>query len=111
MADGELVYSVESVELALDKSNPPQLEIHAKGTARTPGYTNPTLSEIIYVTPPADGMYEYDFVATRPGGMVPQVLVPIEASTTRSSIPKELKGVRVKSATNTAEAMLPNDHS
>ena len=106
MADSELVYSVESVDLAIMKSNPPQLSIHAKGTARTPGYTNPELREIIYVQPPEDGIYEYDFVATPPSGIVTQNLVPIEASTVRHSIPDDLKGIRVRAATNSKETLL-----
>ena len=102
----ELVYSVESVDLSIIKTDPPQLDIQAKGTARTPGYTNPELQEIIYVTPPEDGIYEYEFRATPPSGMVTQNLVPIEASTVRHSIPSELKGVRVRAATNSVETPL-----
>jgi len=106
MADKELVYSVESVKLSVIKTLPPSLAITAHGTARTPGYTDPELVEIIYITPPADGIYDYDFVAVPPGGIVTQVLTPIDASTERRPLPPELKGVRVRSATNSVVAML-----
>lgn len=106
MPGSQLVYSVENVELAILKSDPPQLSIRAKGTTRTGGWTNPELAEIIYVMPPADGIYEYEFKATPPGGSSTDALTPIEAETIRQSIPKELKGVRVKAETNKKEARL-----
>jgi len=62
--------------------------------------------EVIYVTPPSDGIYEYEFVATPPGGTVIQVLTPIKAHTVRTSIPDDLKGIRVKAASNSVEQPL-----
>jgi len=106
MPESQLIYSVNDVELAILKSDPPQLSISAKGETRTGGWTNPELVEIIYVTPPADGIYEYEFVATPPDGPSTTALTPIEAETVRHSIPKELKGVRVKAETNSKEALL-----
>lgn len=106
MASSELVYQVDSVELATLKSNPPQLQIVARGTVRTGGYTNGTLIEIVYIQPPEDGIWEYDFVADPPSGPSPDVVTPIEAQTVRTSIPDGLKGIRVKGETNSAEAML-----
>jgi hypothetical protein len=62
--------------------------------------------EIIYVMPPADGIYEYELVATPPDGPSTDALTPIEAQAVRHSIPQELKGVRVKAETNSKEALL-----
>jgi hypothetical protein len=62
--------------------------------------------EHIYVVPPADGIYEYDFVAKPPAGVHTQVLTPITAHAVRKDIPKELKGVRVIAATNKKQATL-----
>ena len=107
MASSEAVLSVEEVRLAILKSNPPQLSIFARGTVRTGGWTNPELVEVIYIVPPADGIYEYEFVATPPTGPATEALTPIEAETVRHSIPPELKGVRVKAETNSKEAKLP----
>jgi hypothetical protein len=107
MASSELVLSVEEVQLSILKSDPPQLAIFARGTVRTGGWSNPELVEIIYVTPPADGFYEYEFRATPPTGPSTDALTPIEAKTVRHSIPPELKGVRVIAETNRQEAKLP----
>jgi hypothetical protein len=72
----EKMLDVQRVHLAIRKTNPPQLHIAADGTARSTGYTTPTLIPYVYVTPPADGIYDFDFVATPPDGIVPQVLTP-----------------------------------
>jgi hypothetical protein len=106
MANAEPVYRVESVELANLLSNPPQLSIVAHGTVRTGGYTNPTLIEVVYIQPPEDGIWEYEFVADSPRGPSTDALTPIEAQTVRTSIPDGLKGIRVRGETNSAEATL-----
>jgi hypothetical protein len=106
MAAPEPVYRVDSVELSILKSNPPQLQIVAHGTVRTGGYTNGTLIEIVYIQPPEDGIWEYDFVADPPSGPSTDALTPIQAETIRSSIPDGLKGIRVRGETNSAEALL-----
>lgn len=95
------VLRVDTVDIRLLKSNPPQLQIIAHGTASTPGWTNPQL--LLLEKVPADGIYEFDFVAEPPGGIVPQVLVPISASFRFTEIPPDLKGVRINAATNSIE--------
>ena len=107
MASSELVYSVEEVQLSIMKTNPPQLAIFAKGTVRTGGWTNPELVEVVYIAPPADGIYDYEFRATPPTGPSTDALTPIEAKTIRASIPSDLKGVRVVAETNSKVAKLP----
>lgn len=106
MTSSEPVYRVDSVDLAILRSNPPQLQIVAHGTVRTGGYTNATLIEIVYVQPPEDGIWDYDFVAEPPSGPSTDALTPIEARTIRGSIPDGLKGIRVRGETNSVEAML-----
>jgi hypothetical protein len=106
MATSEPVYQVDSVELSTIKTEPPQLQIVAHGTVRTGGYTNGTLIEIVYIQPPEDGIWEYDFVADPPSGPSTDALTPIQAETIRSSIPDGLKGIRVRGETNSAEALL-----
>lgn len=71
-----------------------------------PKWSDPQLSRYEYVTPPADGIQEYDFVAVPPSGIVDQTLTPIRAVDTVSPIPEWCKGVRVYSATNDVEAKL-----
>ena len=96
----------QTVELSIIRTLPPQLAIAAHGTARTPGYTDPALVGVGSKQAPPDGIYEYSFVATPPDGIVIQVLVPIEAGTELRPLPPELKGVRVRSATNSVVQML-----
>jgi len=100
------VLEVVRVAVSYLKSNPPQLKIDADGKTNTAGWSNAALIEHIYITPPADGMYEYDFVATPPAGIAAQVVTPISAHTVRHSIPKGMKGVRVIASKNKKEAKL-----
>ncbi len=96
----EKILDVQRVHLAIRKTNPPQLRIVADGTARSPGYTAPTLIPYMYVTPPADGIYDFDFVATPPEGFVPQVLAPITAEHTLEAMPQPIYGVRIHASSN-----------
>lgn len=102
-----LVYRVDRVRLAILESDPPQLQIEAQGTVRTGGWHNAELVEIVYVTPPADGIWEYDFMAEPPDGPSTTALEPIEARTVRRSIPPGAKGIRVRGETNSVEEPLP----
>ena len=100
------IYSVHSVSLSILKKNPPILHIDAKGKTRTSGYTNVRLEPRIYVKPPADGIYEFDFVATEPSGVAAQVLTDVEAAYDWDSYPDELKGVKLYAETNDIVEML-----
>jgi hypothetical protein len=102
----EKIAQIDSVSVSLIKTNPPQLKIDAQGQAASPGWTNPTLSPRVYVQPPPDGIWDFDFVATPPSGVVPQVLTPISAGLVLKEIPTGMKGVRVHSKSNSKEAKL-----
>jgi len=102
----ENITRVDRVSLALIKTNPPKLSIDAKGMAASMGWSNPTLVPRVYVQPPPDGIYDYDFQAKPPTGIVPQVLTPISATLVVPEIPTGLKGVRVHSKTNSKVAKL-----
>lgn len=102
----ELVYKVDSVRFALLKSNPPQYQIEAKGEVRTGGWSNPKLTAVVYVHPPADGIYEYTFTATPPSGMATQAITPISATEPLTSTPAGFRGVRVRAETNSKEAII-----
>lgn len=100
MADTVKVYEVKSVKLNVEKNT---LSIHADGVVRTSGYTNPRLEPFVYIQPPADGIWDFDFVADKPGGPVKQVLTPISADYTWESFPSDIKGVRIHAETNSIE--------
>lgn len=99
------VYSVQDVYFHINKSNPPQLVVHAIGMASTSGWTNGKLSSRQYVTPPADGIQDFDFVATPPAGIALQVLSPISGD---GEIQMEnwMQGVRVHAKSNNMTVML-----
>jgi hypothetical protein len=102
----EKVMQVDRVAVSYIKTNPPQLQIEAHGKTNTNGWSAPELVEHVYIVPPADGMYEYDFVATPPSGASNQVITSISARAVRHDIPKAMKGVRVIAKTNKQEAKL-----
>ena len=102
----EKVLQVDRVALSIIKTNPPQLKIQADGKTRSAGWSDPELVAHVYIVPPADGIYEYDFVAKPPAGVSAQVITPITAHAVRQDIPKEMKGVRVIAAKNKKEATL-----
>ena len=87
------------------KSNPPQLSVEATGTTRTSGWTNPRLEPRIYIQPPADGIYVFDFVADRPDGISNPAITPISA-TNKVTSPQWAKGVRVVAETNSKQEKL-----
>ena len=88
------IYRVDSVEAHLNKTNPPELVISVGGTVTTLGWSKGQLSPRVYVTPPTDGIYEFDFEAQPPSGMAGQVLSPISANYSAEA-PVGIKGVKV----------------
>lgn len=102
----QYIRSIQTVDLSLLKSNPPQLLVSAIGTVSSGGWKNGTLDARHYFVPPADGIQDFDFAATPPVGPSIQIILPISAQTVVFPIPSWLKGVRVHSATNNIEADL-----
>lgn len=107
------VMNVDSVCYGFEKKLPPNLVIDAQGEVPTSGWTSPRLSIYVYIQPPADGIQDFDFIATAPSGIVLQVISPISAQTTLQDIDVEnywgpgmpLKGIRVHSASNKIEVV------
>ncbi len=106
----QLIAEVTDVSVSYLESQPPIMVVIASGNVSTPGWTNPGLSRMVYITPPADGIQEYEFMATPPSGIVQQVITPIAAKDEWRDPPAWIRGVRVKSATNSVEeaALLTN---
>ncbi len=100
------VLEVKSVSLALLQSKPPQLAITATGSVPTTGYTDPQLVPYLYTVPPSDGIYDFDLVATPPGGIAGDVVLPVVATFVMEQIPTGLKGVRVHASSNEKDARL-----
>lgn len=103
------ILDVTNVQLAIEKTNPPNLVILASGNVTTGGWSNGQLIPYVYVQPPADGIWEFDFVADPPGPnvVVTQVITPIDSEPYRwEAYPIDLKGVRVHSSTNSFTRIL-----
>lgn len=102
----ELIYSITSLHLSLNKKNPPDLIIDAHGETRSNNWTHPELQPWIYVQPPPDGIYDFDFVAEPPSGISNPVITPIQAQYVWQDLPDHVRGIRVHSETNSETAYL-----
>lgn len=102
----EKVLEVLEVSLAVLESFPPKLRIKASGTVPTGGWAHPRLDPYVYIQPPPNGIYDFDFVADPPEGPVTQAITPIEAVYTWENFPEEVKGVRVHASQSSRTALL-----
>jgi hypothetical protein len=98
----ELVQSVFRVDVEPQKDG---YLIKAHGFVPTAGWTKPTLTPYVYVMPPRDGIWDFDFTAEPPQGPVSQVITPIEA-TLHWPAGREFRGARVHSKTNVVVGMV-----
>jgi hypothetical protein len=99
-AMSEKIWDVTKVTIEVMESDPPQLSITAEGRVTSAGWTDPGLDPIIYVAPPADGIYDFIFNAVPPGNASAQIITPIKATHVVESMPVNLKGVRIHAAQN-----------
>lgn len=105
------IYEVTDIKLTTLESFPPRLLITASGTVPTSGWSERgELIEFIYIIPPADGFYEFDFVGEPPSPAlnVTQGLRPIIATFVMNLIPNDLKGVKVYASNNSKKEEYDN---
>lgn len=100
------VLSVNSIEFAILKSNPPMLGITSDGTVGSLGWHSAELVSFIYIQPPVDGIWDFDFVAQPPDSPTPQILQPISAQAAWPGDFGRLRGIRIHSASNKMEKLL-----
>ena len=95
-------------DVALQKKNPPTLYVLAQGEVSSTGWNRARLEPRVYVTPPADGVQEFDFVAEPPDGIRLPVITPVLGE---GCCPAAdwLQGVRVYAETNTLERPVAPD--
>ncbi len=96
------VFSIQEVSLGFTPSVPPSVIIGAAGTAPTSGWSNGRLIPRVYVIPPEDGLWDFDFIATTPSGIALQKLTPISSTPFVAKVPEWFKGARVHASTNSA---------
>ena len=100
MGHASKIYRVESVSLSFDRMLPTRMVVKAKGITSTPDWSGAKLIPYVYVSPPADGIQECDFVASPPTDPVPAVLTPVDAAAHIEAVPEWVVGVRVYAAAN-----------
>jgi hypothetical protein len=82
-----------------------KLFVAAMGTVPTSGWSHGQLSPRYPLVPPEDGIWEFDFVADAPHGIVLDVVLPITAVTIQGC-PDWVKGVRIIARDNEKTVML-----
>jgi hypothetical protein len=100
------VFEVESMDMRVQESDPPHVQVKASGTTRTGGWTNPRLAPVIHKMAPKDGILELTFVADEPTGGSTDAITPIESEELDLGlVPTGTKGVRVIAETNQVEEL------
>ncbi len=107
------IMKVTKVDYAFAKKRPPDLLIDAEGEVPTGGWMDGQLGPWFYITPPEDGVQDFDFIAESPTGPAPDVVSPITATTNIVDIDVEnywganrpLTGIRVHATENSMEVI------
>lgn len=96
------VLVVDKVSLHYGFSNPPVMILGASGRVPTSGWSNGVLVPRVYIAPPQDGIWDFDFIATapEPDQLVLQKITEITSKAFVSHFPKWFLGARVHSSTN-----------
>src|SRR3954454_21342902 len=102
----EKIFEVTEVRLFVLESFPPQLRISASGIVPTRGWSHPQLKPHAHIQPPPDGIYDFDFIAERPGTLVPQMISLIHSDHVMTGFPDTLKGVRIHASQNSKTTLL-----
>jgi len=105
----QLVYSVDAVEIqTITIDNDGRVLVIARGQVPTGGWHSPRLEPWYYIVPPADGIYDFDFMAIPPdpGQIVIQGFQPITVVYPLFDLPEGFAGVRVHARTNSMEGTL-----
>lgn len=98
------VLEVTDLDVQVIETFPPQLHVNVFGTVPSPGWTNPQLIPFTYVQAPPDGIYDFDFVATPPIGIITKVISPIRL---RTDLPGEgVNGIRIHASLNFKKVIL-----
>lgn len=101
------VLSISSVQLLLQKSNPPTLVVLVKGKVGTPGWKNIALERLEAVLSD-DGILDLAMVGTPPAGIVVQVVTDVSADLVIDSDLDRLIGVAVHARDGVVTQLLEN---
>lgn len=106
MADKFRLYQVEEVQLALLKSNPPQLSVSVIGWATSSGWRDAELVPMEKTLSP-DGILDLDFVAVPPDGISLTMLTRVAASLVWPDAVERLVGVKIYARGGDVIQLLP----
>ena len=99
----ELVREIVEVNASIDGDEEnPLLIVEAEGLAPTTGWSHVRLDPHVYITPPDDGVQDFDLVGDRPAGSAADALAPVEAGW-EGPLADWLIGVRIHAADNMVE--------
>jgi len=102
----EMIDKIDSATIKVGKAG--TLDMEAKGSVPSDGYTKSSFLPRINAGPPKDGIYEVDVVADKPATAGAAAATPIEVKGGWSPYPADhLKGVKFIGKTNSVTAMLP----
>ncbi len=93
---------VEVAAMVGGDADDPLLIVEADGLAPTAGWTHVRLEPHVYITPPDDGVQDFDLVGDRPAGSAADALAPVEAGW-EGPLAHWLIGVRIHAADNMVE--------
>jgi hypothetical protein len=97
------ILEVTDIKITTLESDPSRLLIAASGTVPTSGWSKRgELIQHIYIAPPSDGYYGFDFVAEppMPDVILTQQVNPVIATFVLNSIPDAFKGIKVYASIN-----------
>jgi len=99
----ELVREIVEVNASIDGDEEnPLLVVEVEGLAATAGWANVRLDPHVYITPPDDGVQDFDLVGDRPSGDAAEVLSEVEAAW-EGPLEDWVIGVRVHAVDNLIE--------
>jgi hypothetical protein len=103
------VHSIESVSLFPVVTDPSSLIITVKGENLNSNYTNIRLEPFVYVQPPLNGIWEFTMVGEVPP-ITDNLVTHVGTQYLWQDFPKNAKGIRVYSQTNSKSATIRGIH-
>ena len=95
------VAEVSEIHIEIDKADPTNLTVHAKGNVDSKGWTNAQLMPYTYFSPPQDGVYAFDFLGEAPDNARTSTATDITATPfIWNNFPSDLTGIKINSSSN-----------
>ncbi len=91
----ETVSLVTGVSLLLAGAGSPDMYLAAVGETPTLGWKDAALTPWYYIVPPADGIYDFDLVAAKPGMVGLDAIGSVIATHPLGDRPETFRGVRI----------------